>query len=498
MDSAQCHCFTHTRTGRMQTLDTSAPYVSQMPEGQNPVAWTQAYTSMEQSSNPYVMNVIKADHTRGRVMEPQVPQPQAGNLLPPNPASVITATYNPTYNRCLPKILSDLDCEMKIKQVLKCIENILLDGSELDPQQSYKLPDRSSSPQLVPKKKIRVKEDEDMPMLSNTANSAKPGAKSPVRIAVKVEPSSETEKAQRVNAYQEQAVHQVPSASPRAQAYDFAATRVQQVAPNTGFPKSQTQQRPFSFEPYTYSNPNPASAAHYMHQSFLQHPQVSHQQHQSLLLQQQQHMHAVQQHLQAQQQLLSTVNSVGAMHPLLHSASQQQYTLPQANPHIPNSQPHPQVHDGHPPASSQPQVQDGSSFTPVQMDEFPFPVFSSTILEEVNQFKPVAREETKKQGEADEPVFFFGGSPTNAALWNVAQLQADATQQAMQQQSGEGSLQDQIRQASGLGSSALLQQSLPLLFQMPQLSGLEEDDKWILSLLNIDGPHENVPTAPGF
>jgi len=135
------------------------------------------------------------------------------------------------------------------------------------------------------------------------------------------------------------------------------------------------------------------------------------------------------------------------------------------------------------------------------MDEFPFPVFSSTILEEVNQFKPAVREENKKPGEADEQVFFFGGtSPTNGALWNVAtQGQSEAGQQVTHPQGAEGSLQDQLRQA-GLSSSALLQQtSLPLLFQMPQLSGLEEDDKWILSLLNIDGPqHENAANTSSF
>jgi len=143
-------------------------------------------------------------------------------------------------------------------------------------------------------------------------------------------------------------------------------------------------------------------------------------------------------------------------------------------------------------------MQEGS-FAPVQMDEFPFPVFSSTILEEVNQFKTATLEESKKTGETDEHVFFFGGSPSNSnTLWN-AQMQVDGGQQLMQTQGTECSLQDQLRQAGGLSSSSLLQQtSLPLLFQMPQLSGLEEDDKWILSLLNIDGIHENAPNNSGF
>jgi len=79
-----------------------------------------------------------------------------------------------------------------------------------------------------------------------------------------------------------------------------------------------------------------------------------------------------------------------------------------------------------------------------------------------------------------------------------------AQQTAQAQSQAEGTHSDQTRQSSGLGSSSLLlppqlsHGSMPLLFQMPQLSGLpagvlEEDDKWILSLLNIDGVHETNP-----
>jgi len=143
------------------------------------------------------------------------------------------------------------------------------------------------------------------------------------------------------------------------------------------------------------------------------------------------------------------------------------------------------------------------------MDEFPFPVFSSTILEEVNQFKPAVREEAKKPGETEDPLFFFGGSPSSnsALLYAIQQHQfgQHAQQTAQAQPQAEGAhQQDQVRQPSGLGSSSLLlppQLTHGLLFQMPQLSGLpagvlEEDDKWILSLLNIDGVHENNPNAP--
>jgi hypothetical protein len=97
--------------------------------------------------------------------EQQIPRREEVLSSPPpqpNP-SVITATYNPTYNRCLPKILSDLDCEMKIKQVLRCIENILLETGDVDlQQQAYKLPDRSLSPQFAKTKKPKFKEDEEM------------------------------------------------------------------------------------------------------------------------------------------------------------------------------------------------------------------------------------------------------------------------------------------------------------------------------------------------
>lgn len=344
---------------------------------------------MEQAStnsHPYLMNVLKPDQTRVRVMEqPQAAQLQAQPVLPPtNPASVITATYNPTYNRCLPKILSDLDCEMKIKQVLKCIENILLDGSDMDPQQSYKLPDRSSSPQLAPKKKIKVKEDEEMPTAPTNGTAA--GAakvttnKSPVRINVKVEPF-DSEKAQRGPAgmntlYPDQGAQHVPSTSPRSLSYDFAGgNRMQQATPNN-FPKAQQPpQRAFSFEPYAYSASNPQSnAAQFMQQAFLQqHPQVA--QHPSLLVQQQ--LQAVQQHIAQQQQLLNGVNQAGAMHvlPLLQQNPQLQYHMQQLmNAH------NAQAADG----TNQPQGPENTFVG--QMDEFPFPVFSNTILEGKHTF----------------------------------------------------------------------------------------------------------------
>ncbi|GAM19440.1 hypothetical protein SAMD00019534_026150 [Acytostelium subglobosum LB1] len=38
-------------------------------------------------------------------------------------------TDNPTYNKCLPKILSDQDCEMRVKQVLKCLELMLTEAT---------------------------------------------------------------------------------------------------------------------------------------------------------------------------------------------------------------------------------------------------------------------------------------------------------------------------------------------------------------------------------
>jgi hypothetical protein len=244
-----------------------------------------------------------------------------------------------------------------------------------------------------------------------------------------------------------------------------------------------------------------------MQQQFLQHPQA--QQHTSLLMQQQQHLQAVQQHIQAQQQLLNNLNSVGAMQ-VLPQLWQHAAQHPAQNPHTPANSHQaapPQPHDGQAVVTNPPQAQDNQPFAPVQMEEFPFPVFSSTILEEVNQFKPTPREE-KKPGEAEEQVFFFGGN-TGAAnmIWNNnTQPQAEVSQLTQQQQLGLESLQDQLR-ASGLTSSALLQQtSLPLLFQMPQLTGLEEDDKWILSLLNIDGvshvenpnPNPNPANTPGF
>lgn len=113
---------------------------------------------------------------------------------------------------------------------------------------------------------------------------------------------------------------------------------------------------------------------------------------------------------------------------------------------------------------------------------------------EVNQFKPTAgrTEDNKKPNEAEE-VFFFGHG--NNLLYQ-AQAQAQAQAQSDAPAPAEGSqLTVSGRLLNPLGSSSLLSHSnLPLLFQMPQLTGLEEDDKWILSLLNIDG-HENMVAA---
>eukprot|EP01112_Ceratiomyxa_fruticulosa_P007158 TRINITY_DN1848_c0_g1_i1.p1 TRINITY_DN1848_c0_g1~~TRINITY_DN1848_c0_g1_i1.p1 ORF type:complete len:506 (-),score=129.25 TRINITY_DN1848_c0_g1_i1:203-1720(-) len=93
-----------------------------------------------------------------------------------NPNS-LTATYNPTYNKCLPKILSDMDCENKIKQVLKVIESILLENPlESNLELMYKPEAHSASstnptpthtPTFTPKKKSKH-EDEHSIHTNNT------------------------------------------------------------------------------------------------------------------------------------------------------------------------------------------------------------------------------------------------------------------------------------------------------------------------------------------
>ncbi|EFA84697.1 hypothetical protein PPL_01689 [Heterostelium album PN500] len=62
----------------------------------------------------------------------QTPQmnSSSNSVIGASPTNPSVMTYNPTYNKCLPKILSDLDCEMRVKQVLKCIEMMLTDGAE--------------------------------------------------------------------------------------------------------------------------------------------------------------------------------------------------------------------------------------------------------------------------------------------------------------------------------------------------------------------------------
>lgn len=317
--------------------------------------------------------------------------------------------------------------------------------------------------------------------------------KSPVRINVKVEPF-ETEKAQRGPAtitpiYPDQGTHQVPSTTnPRSQPYDFSAAARAKAPGASSYPKSQQPtQRAFSFEPYAFSPSGPQNGTPFMH-PFLQHPQVA--QHSSLLAQQQ-HLQAVHQHLQAQQQLLNGMQGI----PLLQNAQHNmQFSMPQqvAGTHDPQSN------------SSQQAVPENNSFASVQMDEFPYPVFSSTILEELNQFKSIY--ENRKPSDSEEMLFFGNTTHPNQLVYPAApgqpaelgqgqpqpQQQPQSQSQSQSQQT-DSTHQEPLRIPSGLGSSSLLSHpSLPLLFQMPQLSGLEEDDKWILSLLNIDG-HENVP-----
>lgn len=198
----------------------------------------------QQANHIFVMNNVKPEQQIPRQQRPEevINSPQPPVAAP----SVITATYNPTYNRCLPKILSDLDCEMKIKQVLRCIETILLENGDVDlQQQAYKLPDRSLSPQFSKPKKLKVKDDEDMmmasPMQQPTINLPlatnspsmlmnKSTSKNPIRINVKVEPTEMMDKqtTPRMQAvYNEQAV---PSGSPRGQMFDFSCKPQQQAA----------------------------------------------------------------------------------------------------------------------------------------------------------------------------------------------------------------------------------------------------------------------------
>jgi hypothetical protein len=216
-----------------------------------------------QSNHIFVMNNVK----------PEQPVPRREEVLssPPANPSVITATYNPTYNRCLPKILSDLDCEMKIKQVLRCIENILLENGDVDlQQQAYKLPDRSSSPQFAKTKKPKFKEDEEMlqspsinlPLRTNSpASLINMGSanKNPIKINVKVEPDADPNKAGMRPAFNEQAV---PTGSPRAQMFDFSYKPQQQTPPPqtppayTQSPMGQVPPRSYSFDGFP-PNTNP-------------------------------------------------------------------------------------------------------------------------------------------------------------------------------------------------------------------------------------------------
>lgn len=219
-----------------------------------------------QSNHIFVMNNVK----------PEQPIPRREEVIsspPPANPSVITATYNPTYNRCLPKILSDLDCEMKIKQVLRCIENILLETGDVDlQQQAYKLPDRSLSPQFAKTKKPKMKEDEEMlqspnpnnpinlPLATNSpASLINKAANKNIKINVKVEPDMEKGPGGRPPVFNEQAV---PTVSPRAQMFDFSYKHspAQQGQVQPGFspqsPMGQPQ-RQFSYEGFPNS-PHPS------------------------------------------------------------------------------------------------------------------------------------------------------------------------------------------------------------------------------------------------
>eukprot|EP00026_Physarum_polycephalum_P005440 Phypoly_transcript_05474.p1 GENE.Phypoly_transcript_05474~~Phypoly_transcript_05474.p1 ORF type:complete len:568 (+),score=145.51 Phypoly_transcript_05474:99-1802(+) len=190
----------------------------------------------------FVMNSVKPEQPIQR-REEVISSPP-----PPNP-SVITATYNPTYNRCLPKILSDLDCEMKIKQVLRCIENILLETGDVDlQQQAYKLPDRSLSPQFAKTKKPKFKEDEEMlqspninlPLATNSPasliNKAANKSSNNIKINVKVEPDMEQKAPPGVRpAFNE------PTGSPRGQMFDFS---YKQSPAHPGQPQQAFPQQP--------------------------------------------------------------------------------------------------------------------------------------------------------------------------------------------------------------------------------------------------------------
>jgi len=519
-----------------------------MPENQG---WPQAYAqqqspSLDQqgSSSMYLMNMIKPDHGHHTPQRPTLsPSPlltNNTNMLqqsphqqhPQSPASVITATYNPTYNRCLPKILSDLDCEMKIKQVLKCIENILLDGNELDQQQSYKLPDRSSSPQ-APKKKIKVKEDEELLMmaqaanqntsanmiLSNSNNKVATGAsKSPVRINLKVEPS-ETEKAQRGNnlifqsLQPDQQHQQVPSASPRSQPFDFNMVANRQHPQQNSFPKQPPQQqqqqqqqqnspRPFSFDPYSYAG-NPA-AQQFIQQAYLQ------QMHPQFFLQQQQHLQAVQQ-LQAQQQQM--------MNNGVHVQPHMQFTLNQAVSAIlqQNNGAHnttnnnPNNNANAQPQESNPQQQQPDTYN-VHMEDYHFPVFNAAAPQDggKEEGKKQAQAQGQNQGQTqgqgqgqgqgeDEQLYFFGSS--NNPNSSSGLLYPPGTQPPNNGEQGDATQGEQGK--SGLGISSLLLAPgtngahMALWGSGIPLNGvpLEEDDKWIYSLLNMETvPHETNPT----
>lgn len=261
----------------MQTLESLGVPASafliphNMPEGQGWVHPPQGYNpsmdqgvvgmSPQQNSHMYVMNGVKPEQSPQQQQAQPQPQRREDVLTsPPPPAanpSVITATYNPTYNRCLPKILSDLDCEMKIKQVLRCIENILLENGDVDlQQQAYKLPDRSSSPQFAKTKKPKFKEDEDMqspsinlPLATNSpATLINKGVnnKNPIKIAVKVEPDDKSPgmRAPFINNNE-----QVPTTSPRAQMFDFSYKPQQSPQQAAYSPMVHTpQQRQFGYE----------------------------------------------------------------------------------------------------------------------------------------------------------------------------------------------------------------------------------------------------------
>jgi len=513
--------------------------VNQMNEGSPMVVAWPSYVqappldpSAVNGNNGYMMNVIKPDQQQQRVrMDPSPLQGSNTNIgVPssPNPASVITATYNPTYNRCLPKILSDLDCEMKIKQVLKCIENILLDGSENDQQQSYKLPDRSSSPQL---KRIKVKEDEEMHAHSPASgNSAVSKSKSNVRINVKVEPSTESEKAMRnmLGMFQgegQQGQQMSNNGSPRT-TYDpsnRAQTQQQQQQQQQQMQAANPLQKPassapraFSFEHYSYpgSNNNTQFAQQVFNQQHQAQAMLLQQQQQQLATQQQQHLHNVQ---QLQQQLINngiTVLPQLQQHQISNMQHALQYSLPphmqmqaQNQPHSPSM--HPQYRDHTPQEQQQqqhhqhhqqqaathaqvPESQSNSnSFPALQMDEFPFPAFSNSILEEVSQYK---RDDAKKESTDDlSNPFFFNGLSASAAALQYSQIA-----QQLQQTS------DADQRSLLTSSLSQLQQSLLLQIPHPlsNIPGIEEDDKWILSLLNIDGithdGNSNALSSQGF